>query len=141
MSEKLTDRRTCPRAIKSYSGKTLITEANQALLQLNNGIHEFPQKINGHLMILGLLESCQSSQIFHQEMPWIAQKAPPERLTTIAFFAILAGDDHDPFSFLGMHEDDGRASWSCASSIPAATRVAVLDRESGRPCRRASANT
>ena len=45
--------------------------------------------------------------------------------------AILAGDDHDPFSFLGMHKDVGTGELVVRVFRPDATRIDVLDGETG----------
>jgi len=43
--------------------------------------------------------------------------------------SIVAGDDHDPFSYLGMHEDNGVVVVRVFH--PSATAIAVMDRASG----------
>ena len=45
--------------------------------------------------------------------------------------AILAGDDHNPFSFLGMHKDSVTGQLMVRVFHPGATRVGVLRRETG----------
>ncbi|MBU6297293.1 MAG: 1,4-alpha-glucan branching enzyme, partial [Alphaproteobacteria bacterium] len=45
--------------------------------------------------------------------------------------AILAGDDHDPFSFLGMHKDSNTNELQVRVLRPDAARVDVVDRETG----------
>lgn len=45
--------------------------------------------------------------------------------------AILAGDEHDPFSFLGMHKDTDTGELVVRAFHPGVTRVAVLHRETG----------
>ena len=45
--------------------------------------------------------------------------------------AIVAGDDRDPFSFLGMHEDSATGGLVVRAFHPGAVRVAVLRRETG----------
>lgn len=45
--------------------------------------------------------------------------------------AILAGDDHDPFSFLGMHKDVDTGELLVRVFRPDATRIDVLDGETG----------
>ncbi|MDE2267009.1 MAG: 1,4-alpha-glucan branching enzyme, partial [Alphaproteobacteria bacterium] len=45
--------------------------------------------------------------------------------------AIVAGDDHDPFSFLGMHKDADTGELLVRVFRPDATRIDVLDRETG----------
>jgi 1,4-alpha-glucan branching enzyme len=45
--------------------------------------------------------------------------------------AIVAGDEHNPFSFLGMHEDPATGELVVRVFHPGARRVAVLKRETG----------
>lgn len=45
--------------------------------------------------------------------------------------AILAGDEHDPFSFLGMHKDTDTGELVVRAFHPGVTRVAVLHRKTG----------
>ncbi|MGC9953082.1 MAG: 1,4-alpha-glucan branching protein GlgB [Rhizomicrobium sp.] len=46
--------------------------------------------------------------------------------------AILAGDDHNPFSFLGMHKDADSGELVVRTFLPDASRVVVLHRETGQ---------
>jgi 1,4-alpha-glucan branching enzyme len=46
--------------------------------------------------------------------------------------AIVSGDDHDPFSYLGMHQDAGQEVVVRAFH-PGATSIAVLEQASGKP--------
>ena len=45
---------------------------------------------------------------------------------------LVSGDEYDPFSFLGMHEEAGTGEVTVRVFDPTATRVAVVDRASGR---------
>lgn len=51
----------------------------------------------------------------------------PERLA-----ALLAGDEGDPFSYLGMHKDAGSGRLVLRAFRPDASSLAVLDRKTGR---------
>ena len=56
-----------------------------------------------------------------------AERAPSVRDNRIQ--SIVAGDDHDPFSFLGMHEEKGEVVVRVFH--PTATAIAILDRAAG----------
>ena len=58
-----------------------------------------------------------------------AVAAPDSQLHLIS--AIVAGDDHNPFSFLGMHKDSETGDLVIRAFHPGATRVAVLLRKTG----------
>jgi 1,4-alpha-glucan branching enzyme len=45
--------------------------------------------------------------------------------------AILAGDDYNPFSFLGLHKDEESGALVVRAFLPGAARVVVLHRETG----------
>jgi 1,4-alpha-glucan branching enzyme len=47
--------------------------------------------------------------------------------------ALLAGDDYDPFSFLGLHKDSLTNEFVVRVFRPGAQAVVVIDRESGMP--------
>ena len=46
--------------------------------------------------------------------------------------AILAGDDDNPFSFLGLHKDEESGNQVVRAFLPGAARVVVLHRETGQ---------
>jgi 1,4-alpha-glucan branching enzyme len=58
-----------------------------------------------------------------------AASAPNSHMHRIA--AIIAGDDHNPFSFLGMHKDTDTGDLVVRAFHPGVTGVAVLHRETG----------
>jgi len=45
--------------------------------------------------------------------------------------AILAGDDHNPFSYLGLHKDEDSGALEVRAFLHGAARVVVLHRETG----------
>ena len=47
--------------------------------------------------------------------------------------SIVAGDDHDPFSYLGMHQDAGTGVVTVRVFHPGATSVEVLNHSTGEP--------
>ena len=45
--------------------------------------------------------------------------------------SIISGDDHDPFSYLGMHRDEGSKNFFVRVFRPGADAIAILNRSSG----------